>query len=81
MANLAEMLKDLREERGSTEKHLRGLDKAIAVLGTLVGRNHREPGQRSAGKRTLSASARRRIAAAQKARWAKWKREQRKKAA
>ncbi len=81
MANLAAVLKDLREERGRAENHLRGLDKAITVLGTLVGRNHRELGKSAAPKRTMSVAARRRIAAAQRARWAKWKREQRKKAA
>ena len=53
MANLAEVLKDLRQERGRAENHLRGLDKAIAVLGPLVARNHRELGKSAAGKRTL----------------------------
>ncbi len=68
MANIAEVLKELQRERER-------LDKAIGALGELVGANH--TGSRETAKtsrRTLSASARRRISLAQKARWAKTKR-------
>jgi hypothetical protein len=76
MANLAGILKELQQERSR-------LDQAIGALGKLVGRNHvgtagtrlRRP------RRTLSAAARRRIAKAQKTRWAKWKAKHVKKAA
>lgn len=58
MTNLAAVLAALKAER---EK----LNKAIAALSGVNGR----PGRR----RTMSAAARERIAAAQRARWAKFK--------
>jgi len=68
MAIIAEVLKQLQRERER-------LDKAIGALRQLVGVNHRGGGARAkAPRRTLSASARRRISLAQKARWAKTKR-------
>ena len=63
MANLAEVLKELQQERSR-------LDEAIRVIGELVTGNH--AGAKRT-KRTLSAAARQRIAAAQRARWAKAK--------
>jgi hypothetical protein len=83
MANLAELVNNLREERSSTAKQLRQLDKAIVVLSKLAGRDHAESVQTRANRprRVLSAAARRRIAAAQRARWAKVRQKQEKKAA
>lgn len=83
MADIIQMVKNLREERSRTTKQLRGLSKAIVVLGKLAGRKGLELLQtRSRGpRRKLSAAARRRIAAAQRARWAKWKAKHGKKAA
>jgi hypothetical protein len=68
MANLAGMLKELEQERSR-------LDQAIAAIGSLVGRNRLKLVRPKAArrKRTLSIAARRKIAAAQRARWAKWK--------
>jgi hypothetical protein len=63
MANLAEVLKELQQERSR-------LDEAIRVIGQLVTGNH--SGAKGT-KRTLSGAARERIAAAQRARWAKAK--------
>jgi hypothetical protein len=63
MANLAGVLKEMQQERNR-------LDEAIRVIGKLVSGNHN--GARST-KRTLSVAARERIAAAQRARWAKAK--------
>ena len=60
MANLAQVLKELQQERSR-------LDEAIRVIGHLVSGNHTGAGT----KRTLSAAARERIAAVQRARWAK----------
>ena len=76
MANFVEVLKDLEQERSR-------LDQAIKVLGTLVGRNNRRSSRTRANRprRTLSVAARRRIATAQRARWAKWKANHMKKAA
>lgn len=49
------------------------LQRARDALSGLGGNGRRGRGRRG-GKRNLSPAARRRIAAAQKARWAKWKR-------
>ena len=76
MAIVAEIVKELKQER-------RRLDKAIKVLGKLVGLNYvanvvsidRKP------QRRLSAKARRSIAKAQRVRWAKWRARHAKKAA
>jgi hypothetical protein len=61
MANLAAVLKELQQERSR-------LDEAIRVIGGLVTGNHTGA---TRAKRTLSAAGRERIAAAQRARWAK----------
>jgi hypothetical protein len=75
MANLAEVLKELKQERSA-------LDHAIEVIGKLAGRNGADVNVGgSQPKRTLSAAARRKIAAAQKKRWAKVRQSQAKKAA
>ena len=71
---LADTVKALIGERTRLQKELTKLDKAITVLRelsrtnnvTLNGRGH---------KRTLSVAARNRIAKAQRARWAKVRRE------
>ena len=59
MTNLDTIVKELQEERDS-------LDKAIAALTSLDGTRPPNP-----QRRTMSASARRRIGAAQRARWAR----------
>ena len=75
MANLAVVLKELEQERSR-------LDQAIEVIGKLVGRNGTDMRVgASRPKRTLSAAARRKIAAAQRARWAKVRQAQGRKAA
>jgi hypothetical protein len=75
MANLAEVLKELKQERSA-------LDHAIEVIGKLAGRNGTSVKVgRSQPKRTMSIAARRKIAAAQRARWAKVRKMQAKKAA
>jgi hypothetical protein len=69
MANLkvlATIVSELRSERTNLVNQLRHVDAALSVLGKLNGgSNYTKP------RRTLSAAARRRISAAQKARWAK----------
>ena len=62
MTDLGAVLEQLKEERAK-------LDRAIAALSGLG--NNSSASRR--GKRTLSAAARKRIAAAQRARWAKFK--------
>jgi hypothetical protein len=69
MANLkglASIVSELRVERTSLVNRLRHVDAALSVLGKLNGgSSYTKP------RRTLSASARKRISLAQKARWAK----------
>jgi hypothetical protein len=71
MANLdlSDTLKTLQGERAHMQKELAKLDKAISVLSELSGTNS-VPSPN--GKRhSMSAAVRRRMAKAQKARWAK----------
>jgi hypothetical protein len=69
MANLkglASIVSELRVERTNLVNQLRHVDAALSVLGKLNGgRFATKP------RRTLSAAARRRMSAAQKARWAR----------
>ena len=66
---LAGTVKMLQDQRVQVQKELAKLDKAIAVLRELSGTNS-TPSQNGKGH-TMSAAARRKIAKAQKARWAK----------
>lgn len=72
MANLGQMLEELKAKRNSTKKELTQLDEAIRVLRKLGGSGSTVSQSKAPKKRrTMSASARRKIAAAQRARWAK----------
>jgi hypothetical protein len=63
---LVRIVKELRVERTNLVNELKHVDAALAVLGKLDGGSgHTKP------RRTLSASARKRIRIAQKKRWAK----------
>lgn len=70
MANLkglVSVVSQLRVERTSLVNQLRHVDAALSVLGKLDnGRSYTQP-----RRRRLSIAARRKIAAAQRARWAK----------
>jgi hypothetical protein len=82
MSDISKVLADLQSARNKKEKELRGLEHAIQALRGLSHDGARPTLAGSPRKRrTMSASARRRIVAAQKARWAKWRAERRKKAA
>ena len=64
---LMSIVSKLRTERTNLANHLKHVDAALTHLENLRGGNsYLKPG------RTLSASARRKISLAQKARWAKW---------
>jgi hypothetical protein len=63
MANLAGVVQLLKKEQGRLTKELHGISAALAAFGNTYGRQM--------GTRRLSAAARARIAAAQRARWAK----------
>jgi hypothetical protein len=80
MANLNRALQELRQERDRAEREVGRLDEAISVVQGLVGRNHMgrpaRPGRTARmgrPRRRMSAAGRRKIAAAQRARWAKLK--------
>ena len=68
MAILTDLLTQLQAERKRVQSELRRMDSAIRALRGVAGKNH---AARSGVRRTLSLAARRRIAAAQRARWAK----------
>ena len=64
MANLAGVVQQLRKERDQAATRVEQLDAAIAALTGVSGR-------RTGTRRNISAAGRARIAAAQRARWAK----------
>lgn len=88
MARFNRAVKELQSERSRLEKELERIDAALTVLANLNrhgrgGRRSRTSRKTTTGRpqRHMSASARRRIAAAQKARWAKLRQQRLKKAA
>jgi hypothetical protein len=81
MLKLSKVVQQLKKEREQTQAKLNQLDTALSVLGGvgttgLTGKGRR---MRSESRTPMSAAAKRRIAAAQRARWAKWRAAQRKK--
>ena len=76
MANLAQMMEELKAERRHAAKELQRLDKAIGAVGKLLVSNSTSvQGRKPRVRRRLSAAARKRIADAQRARWAKLKKQ------
>jgi hypothetical protein len=78
MSNLAHVVRQLKQERDQAQRRIEQLDealKALSGIGILRGRVGRVALANAPGgkRRTMSAAARKRIAAAQRARWAKWK--------
>jgi hypothetical protein len=75
MADLRKVLVGLRLERERASKELNELGKAIAVIEKLKVRGTADGATRTRGvrrtRRNISAAGRARIAAAQRARWAK----------
>lgn len=70
MANLADVIARLREERAKTVRELQRLERAIATVQRLA------RGKGRLRRRRLSAAARKRISEAQKARWARYRKMQ-----
>lgn len=66
LKGLASFVSELKETRKSFADEIRHIDAALTVLGKMGGR-----GDSTKTGRTMSASARRKISLAQKARWAK----------
>ena len=81
MSNLDKVMLQLRRERDGVQKRVEQLDQALAALGSLDGLRTGDRGLQPSDvkRRTMSAAARERIAAAQRARWAKWKAARRRK--
>ena len=63
MPNISNIISALQSRRKQTQRELTGLDKVIGALSGLT--------RNGISRRTMSAAARRRIGAAQRARWAK----------
>lgn len=72
MPNLVQVLTTLVKEQKKLQGRLQSVDAAITALRGING-GGRSNSSISRPRRTLSASARRRIAAAQRARWAKFR--------
>ena len=68
MANLETALQQLRAEQREAQLHVEKLGQAISVIESLNGSGSSH--QTSQPKRTISAASRRKMALAQKARWA-----------
>jgi hypothetical protein len=78
MANFGRALQELHQERSRAQQEVEQLNKAISVLEGLTGRDSLERSARQGRtnrvgrlRRRMSAAGRRKIAAAQRARWAK----------
>ena len=76
MVNLQKLFKQLKRERKRAQKELEHLDDAISAFGKVVGKAGRRALAQTEKtvrrvRRKMSAAARKRIAAAQRARWAK----------
>jgi hypothetical protein len=71
MANLNGLLHQLREEYKRGRSKLGRLDEAISLIEGLSGLGSSPSASRVPGRRAMSATARRRIAEAQRARWAR----------
>ena len=84
MSNLANVVQQLKKERDQAQRRVKQVEqalKALSGLGWSRGsvRTVAHTLRSGAKRRTMLAAARKRIAAAQRARWAKWKAAQRNK--
>jgi hypothetical protein len=68
MANLSSLVKQLKQERDRVEKQLSGLNAALTAFANVY-----SGGKPSRKRRKMSAKSRAKIAAAQRARWAKYR--------
>jgi len=75
MLNVSKLIRQLKKEREQTRAKLEQLDSALKVLGDVgnSGRRGGRGGRTSGTRRPMSAAAKKRIATAQRARWAKWR--------
>jgi hypothetical protein len=74
MPNLGGIVRELKTQRGRAQKEVERLNAALTALGNLGNRNGGSKRVQTTRKRKpMSAAVRRKIAAAQRARWSKWK--------
>lgn len=74
MPKLGGIVQKLTTERDRAQMQVDRLNAALAALDSVGNRSGRSEKSRVANRRRpMSAAARKRIAAAQRARWAKWK--------
>lgn len=73
MGNLINAIQELRAERSRAQSQLEKLDQAISVIESLNGTGSSQKTNQTA--RVISAASRRKMAAAQKARWVKARKE------
>ena len=66
MTHLSGVVQELKKERARAQKQIERLDAALVALGSISANG-------ASRRRAMSASARRKISLAQKARWAKQK--------
>jgi hypothetical protein len=85
MGNLSGIMQQLKRERDRAERELSGLNAAIQAFVGAYGSGKTKPKPTTKTKteptrqrRKMSISARKKIAAAQRARWAKWKAQKKK---
>ena len=71
MSNLDNALRELREKRSHAQIEIEKLDQIIAGIESLNGAGEAVSGNTAPSKRIISAASRRKMALAQKARWAK----------
>jgi hypothetical protein len=71
MTNLSNALQELREQRKEAQSQLEKLNEAISAIEGLVTKTSSMELKGARPSRTVSAAARRRMARAQRARWAK----------
>ena len=78
MTNLAGVVRQLQKEKQRVHGEMERLNAALAALGSLGGLGLKAKRSRAPEvRRPMSAAARKKIAAPQRARWAKWKKNQR----
>jgi len=74
MANLSGIMQQLRKERDRVERELSGLNAALAAFVNVYAGKTKPSGRK---RRKMSVAARKKIAAAQKARWGRARKESR----
>lgn len=74
MPNLGGIVRELKTQRDRAQREVEQLNAALTALGNVGNGNGRlNRGLAARKRKPMSAAARRKIAAAQRARWAKWK--------